>query len=342
MKMNRMLKPGLIALLVMSAVATGLLTQSGSVMAEDTTRNTFTVQAGAFGEANVEVISFAPSLLQVHRGDTVSWHVTSLHNIHFGEKLDPFFIVEEIGGKPTLVGNPRVLIPTLKNESAYTGGDATGSFPSGATLKSTFSVVMDLKPGLYSYHCDVHRGMAGVIEVVPDDQAIASPSKVAAEIGKELDDQIDAAIAAYFGAVAAAPTKATAGVLTVATGIGGTGGASSLSFVSPLAIIKAGESITWVVPGDSRTPHFINSVPFDPAALPSIVPKDNPGGPPTLLAGPAILGTTVDGATVAAGQSFNSPLLEAGASFTLKFKDPGVYPYICHVHPGMAGVVIVQ
>jgi plastocyanin len=344
MQTKRMFKLGMTVLLVMGMIASGLLMidHPGGVLAQDTTHNTYMVQAGAFGEANVEVLAFAPTLLQVHRGDTVMWHVTSLQNMHFGEQDEPSFVIEEIGGQPTLVGNPNVFFATLENGSAYTGGEVTGSFPSFDALKSTFSVVMDVEPGFYSYHCDIHPGMAGVIEVVPDDQVIPSPMEVEAMTDKELDDQINPAIGAYFAAVATAPSEAVDGVLTVATGIGGTGGASSLSFVSPLAIIQAGEAITWTVPADSRTPHFVNSVPFDAAALPSIIPQENAEGPPTLLAGPAILGTTADGATVAAGESFNSPMLGAGDTFTLTFKDPGVYSYVCHVHPGMSGVVLVQ
>jgi plastocyanin len=342
MQKNRLFKLGMIAVLALGVFAAGMLNQPRGVQAQDAARNTYMLQAGAFGEANVEVLSFAPSLLQVHRGDTVMWHITSFHNVHFGEEVESFFIIQEIGDQPTLVGNPNILFPTLENGATYSGGDATGSLPSFDAMKSTFSVVMDVEPGFYAYHCDVHLGMAGIIEVVPDDQAIPSPMEVEAMADKELDDQINPAIGAYFAAVATAPAQAVDGVWTVAAGIGGMGGASSLSFVSPLVIIKAGESITWTVPADSRTPHFVNSVPFDPAALPSVIPQENADGPPTLLAGPAILGTSADGATVAAGESFNSPMLGAGASFTLTFQDPGVYNYLCHVHPGMSGVVIVQ
>jgi plastocyanin len=340
---RKFVSQGVLLIAAVLAIAAGAFSNLLIVRAQEAgVQDTYTVQAGAFGEANVEVLAFAPSLLQVHRGDTVTWHVTSLHNTHFGEQVEPSFITEDIGGKPTLIGNPNIFFATLENGSSYTGGEGTGSFPTGDTLKSTFSLVMDVEPGFYSYHCDVHNGMAAVIEVVADDQTIPSPMQVAAMTDKELDDQINPAIGAYFAAAATAPTQAVDGVITVATGIGGTGGASSLTFVSPLAIIKTGESVTWTVPADSRTPHFVNSVPFDPAALPSVIPQENEGGPPTLLAGPAILGTKADGATVAAGESFNSPMLGAGASFTLTFQDPGVYPYICHVHPGMSGVVIVQ
>jgi plastocyanin len=342
MRKSRLFKLGMIAVLALGVFAAGLLNRLQSTLAQDMSADTYMIQAGGFGEANVEVLAFAPSLLQVHRGDTVMWHVTSFHNMRFGEQEEPFITVQEMDGKPTPIGNPKVFFPTQENGAAYTGGEANSGLPDVSNLKSHYSLVMDVEPGLYSYRCDVHPGMAGIIEVVADDVAIPSPIEVAAMADTELDDQVDPAIGAYFGAAATAPTQAVEGVFTVMTGVGGTGRASSLSFNSPLAIIKAGEQVRWEVPADSPTAHFINSIPYDPTTLLDFIPQENAGGPPTLLAGPGSLGTTADGATVAAGAGFNSPFLAPGQSFTLTFKDPGVYPYICHVHPGMGGGVIVQ
>lgn len=339
---QRLMKLGTVAVLGIGVFAAGILNRPSRTLAQDTPHNTYMVQAGGFGEANVEVLAFAPSLLKVHRGDTVMWHVTSFHNMRFGEAEEQFIIVEEIGGKPTPVANPKVFFPTLQNGSAYTGGDANSGLPSADAMKSVYSLVMDVEPGLYSYRCDVHPGMGGIIEVVADDEVIPGPSEVSAEANKEMDDQINPAVGAYFAADATAPTQAVDGVFTISAGTGGTGRAASLTFNAPLAVIKAGEKVTWTVPADSPTPHFINSAPYDPVAVADIIPQDNPNGLPTLLAGPGFLGTTQDGATVAAGESFNSTMLAPGGTFSLIFKDPGVYAYLCHVHPGMNGVVVVQ
>ncbi len=339
---QRLVKLGTVVALGIGVFAAGLLNRPSRALAQDASHNTYMVQAGGFGEANVEVLAFTPSYLKVHRGDTVMWHVTSFHNMRFGENEEPFITVEKIGDKDTLVGNPKVFFPTLKSGDAYTGGDANSGLPPEDAIKSSYSLVMDLEPGIYSYRCDVHPGMTGIIEVVADSDAIPSPSEVDAQAAKELDDQINPAIGAYFAAAASAPTKATNGVFPIAVGIGGTGRASSLNFSSALAFIKAGEKVTWTVPADSPTAHFINSIPFDGTKIVDIIPQPNPNGPPTLLAGPGFTGTTQDGATVGAGDSFNSTFLTPGQSFSLTFKDPGVYAYICHVHPGMSGVVIVQ
>ncbi|MBI1278227.1 MAG: hypothetical protein GC179_08880 [Anaerolineaceae bacterium] len=339
---QRLLKLGSVVVLGVGVFAAGILNRPSRALAQEASHNTYMVQAGGFGEANVEVLAFSPSYLKVHRGDTVMWHVTSFHNMRFGENEEPFIIVEQIDGKPTPIGNPKVFFPTQESGSAYKGGDANSGLPSVDALKGTYSLIMDLEPGVYSYRCDIHPGMTGVIEVVADSETIPAPTEVAAAADKELDDQIDPAIGAYFGMVTTAPKEAKDGVFTIGVGTGGTGRASSLNFSTPLAVIKAGEKVQWVVPADSPTGHFVNSADYDPVKTADIIPQTNPNGLPTLLAGPGFVGTTDDGATVASGESFNSATLFPGQSFTLTFKNPGVYAYICHVHPGMSGVIIVQ
>jgi plastocyanin len=44
---------------------------------------------------------------------------------------------------------------------------------------------------------------------------------------------------------------------------------------------------------------------------------------------------------VAADGSFASPLFGQGETFSFTFAAPGEYPYVCSIHPGMEGTVIV-
>ena len=44
---------------------------------------------------------------------------------------------------------------------------------------------------------------------------------------------------------------------------------------------------------------------------------------------------------VGADGTFNSGFLMPGQSFTLRFPEPGVYSYVCFIHPGMQGTVVV-
>ena len=44
---------------------------------------------------------------------------------------------------------------------------------------------------------------------------------------------------------------------------------------------------------------------------------------------------------VAADGTFESPLFGEGETFSFTFSEPGEYPYVCTIHPGMEGRIIV-
>jgi plastocyanin len=340
---NRLLKLAFIGVLALAVFAAGLLGNRGNrAFAQDMEPQNFVVQAGAQGPANVELLAFAPSNIQVHRGDTITWSINSFHNVHIGEAPNELMMAPEVDGQPLLQINPAAGFPSIESGDAYAGGDANSGLPAGESFFSLFSLVVDVEPGIYTYFCDVHPGMTGTIEVVADDQPIPSPSDVAAQASTEIAEQTGAAVGDYFAENAAASPFAVDGVATIVTGTSGTGRALSLSFISPLAVIKAGESVTWVNPADSIDPHFVNSADYNPETLPDVVPMEQAGGPPILAAGPGFLGTTQSGATIQAGDSFHSGFILPGQSFTLTFADPGIYPFICHIHPGMGGGIVVQ
>ena len=133
------------------------------------------------------------------------------------------------------------------------------------------------------------------------------------------------------------------------------GNSHVFGFFPSVAMIEAGQSVTWTVPDDSREPHFIAWPPPPPGSDFAPVPQD--AGPPVIALGPSFYPSTPSGSTIGQGDSFNSGALApaqgffsdtfhgeglAGPSFTLTFSDPGVYNYLCFVHPGMQGVVIVS
>jgi plastocyanin len=192
------------------------------------------------------------------------------------------------------------------------------------------------------YFCDVHPGMVGVIEVVEDDVAIASAGEVEAQAQQELTEQMSAALPVFSETQANAQSEAVDGVVEVITGSGNTGRVTINQFSNPYVVIQAGESVSWVNPSDGIEPHFVNSSPYDAAALPEFVPIMQENAPPILSIGPGFLGTTADGSVINAGDSFNSTFILPGQSFTLTFSEPGVYAYTCHIHPNMNGVVVVE
>ncbi len=88
--------------------------------------------------------------------------------------------------------------------------------------------------------------------------------------------------------------------------------------------INEGDTINWTLGG-----HLVHTVSFLSGA-----PVPDPGSPEVLL--PAG-GSTYNGTGVV-----SSGLLLPGMNYSLTFTKQGFYAYRCLIHPGMAGVVIVQ
>jgi plastocyanin len=342
---NRFAKFVAIAGLIAVVMAVGLFSPAPRhAHAQEGEITTYIVNAGAAGPNNIEILAFGPAYLQVHQGDRVVWTINGFHNVHFNEQPSPLIIVQDVNGTSMPVLNPEVGFPTVTDGATITEPVGANSGLPGEESDGTFELVIDLPPGIYTYQCDVHPGMTGIIEVVADDVAIPSAGEAALVGAGEFGEQINAAIGASMAMASQANPNSVDGVLNITLGSGGTGRAT-VNLMTPFSgVIKVGESVTWTNPADSIDPHFVNSLPLTETATQDIVPMPPAaeGQPPILAAGPGFLGETPSGSSIAAGQSFNSPFIMPGESFTLTFTEPGIYVYTCHIHPGMNGVIIVQ
>lgn len=326
---------------IFGALALGILVGIATTTAQAQTMQpqAFVIQAGAGGPGNIEILAFAPQMLQVHRGDTVTWSINGFHNVRFDSKPTDLVIAPEVDGKPLPQINPVVAFPSFKSGDKYSGG-AVGSGLPDPSQPPFFSVVIDLEPGTYSYLCDVHPGMVGVIAVVADDQAISSPSEVALQASAEFGGSINAAIAGGLkleaDTMALSPDKAN----QVLVGSGGDLGRATINLFFPgVTTIKAGQSVTWTIAADGIEPHTVS---WPPVRGQDVVPMPQEGKPPILAVGPSLAPMTQSGATVKKGEAFSSGLFLPGQTFTLTFSEPGVYPYTCNIHPAMNGVVVVE
>jgi plastocyanin len=341
---QRLMKLGAVAVLGVGVFAAGLLNRPSRTLAQEVVHNTYMVMAGGFTAGNAEALAFGPSTLKVHNGDTVMWHIGSFHNVHFEDQPADLIIVPVVDGKPLPQINPAVAFPTFKSGDTYKGGDATNGLPLGPDASPMFSMMIDLPVGTYQYFCDVHAGMSGIIEVVDDSETIPTPAEVDAQANQELGDSLTAAANKAQEMAATAKPESVDGVLNITMGTGGTGRAFVGAFSPNVGIIKAGDKVTWTNPADSVEVHFINALPFDATKIVDVAPQPPAAADqlPVLAAGPGFLGTSKDGDTVGAGDSYNSGFIVPGTTFSLVFKEPGIYTYICHIHPGMSGVIIVQ
>jgi plastocyanin len=338
-RFERFFRWALAAALLVGVLA-GVLIPRLTVQAQAMEPQTYTVLAGDSTFFNTHVLAFAPQSLQVHRGDTVQWMVAGFHNIHFASGLTEAIIAPEVDGVPLPQVNPAVAFPNVESGALFQGSDVN----SGLSLDPenpmiTFSLVMDVEPGNYAYFCDIHPGMVGVINVVDDATPIPNPAEALQAAAVEWSMVTGAGVQAAMEASMQPPTVNADGTLEVSAGLQA-GAAAVLQFFPSVAVIDAGERVTWSVAGNSREPHFVTWPPLPPGAEFDIILPDT--GPPIIALNENALGTTADGTEVGAEGHFNSGFLMPGQSFTLTFTEPGVYNYVCFIHPGMQGAVVVM
>jgi plastocyanin len=330
------------------AVGTGFSVYS-TAHAQASTQQTFVVFAGAAGPANMDLLEFFPKDVKVHRGDTVTWLINGFHNISFvGSTMDTnaapeqLFTMSDVNGQQLTYFNPEITTPTIQNGDKYTGGAAESGLP---VQTPALSLIIDAAPGTYYYHCDVHYGgpdakehMEGSITVVDDSTTIPSPTDETLEAGKEMGDAINQGMGALAAAEQQSMSASSTGGATVT--VGSQGGLATVNQFFPMvAVINAGETVTW----SNTSANEIHTVSW-PA-----VPEDQLMGPATDANGnpifelkPAAAPTIQDGGDWVTDGPANSGFIAPGQSFTARFPNPGVYPYVCLIHPGMNGVVVVM
>jgi plastocyanin len=275
--------------------------------------------------------------------------VNGFHNVRFvgeGGGVIPFALIPGVDDVDIPQINPAAAFPTIDNGGTYTGGPMNSGLPAGVPGGPTdagglFSVVMDVEPGSYTYMCDVHPGMVGVINVVVDDVEIPDTVEVALQAKTEIDlalaagnEEVQAGIETSFSGV---NTADETGVVHVQTGSGTTGRTTVNRFFAFTTVIEVGQSVTWTIPEGSVDPHTVT---WPPLRGQDIAPIPQDGGPPILGFGPGF--TPLVPESVVQGTNFNSGLLFPGQSFTLSFQEAGAYSFVCNIHPGMEGTVVVM
>jgi len=236
----------------------------------------------------------------------------------------------------------------------------SGFLPEGDTYKVKLSP--DIKPGTYSYYCNLHGPeMSGSIVVVGKDRSTpsadtsnkAADAEKAAVVAKLLPPYNDA--------------KAGKFPLPGITNVAGYGAqdvqAASINEFIPATIkAKVGQKVPWafvgfhtmtfgkapIEPGKflTKSPDgawHLNEALGKPIGFPEA--PQTPNGPPSSGPPPVI---NVDGGTL----SDNTTLKSTGAvggdpstgilQYNVTFTKPGTYTYVCLIHPKMGGVVDVS
>lgn len=292
---------------------------------------------------------YFPKTLSVGPGDSVTFEnrgVSDPHTVSFGLKADrsdsPPLVIDGGSGNPAVFGpcftaappKPNMVScpPPVSGTPEFTG---SGYWNSGVLLPTslpaeagpktvTFKVAQSTAPGPYTVTCLLHRFMESTLQVVASDAERQSPAQVLATADRELG-----AAKANAAGKAAPPSPATADGAAVAASWGDD--TVGVNRFSPETVaIKVGQTVTWT-DHSSWLPHTVS---FNP-------PFASEAEPGALAPVGAKSGSRFAGGVAHSGIFGPSPPL-ATDKFSLTFTKAGKYPYICLLHPGMAGTVDVS
>ena len=317
---------------------------------------------------------YFPHSVTVHVGDSVKF-IRSFHTVDFpprGQKALPFILpngpqangVNDAAGSPfwfdgkvTEFGfNPA--IAKTPSKGTYNGKTRVESgVPNGPGSPPPF-VVKFTKTGSFTYYCNIHPGMKGVVHVVA--KTAKAPS--AKDDAKAVTKQVNADLAS-----AKQLSKTIAPTGTVQIGAEGPGHVEYYGFFGPTAAISAGTTLRFQMGkgtlethtattdkdassapppapgGETQIPSlylsglantFNGAGPFDPRAT---FPSDDPGGTPASLS-PSLHGNGFWNS----GALDNSTASPVPSNASVRFDTPGTYTFYCLIHTFMHFTLKVQ
>lgn len=126
-----------------------------------------------------EYLAYYPDHLRVHRGDTVHFRRDGFHTVTFsapGEPRRSWLRRDEVEGTsaaaniepPASCGSGVNVPPCVLSPSSPAVNSGWGNL----------TVKVDLPEGTYEYHCTLHEGMQGAVEVVSDAEPVLTPDAV--------------------------------------------------------------------------------------------------------------------------------------------------------------------
>lgn len=260
--------------------------------------------------------------------------------------------------------------------------DGTRIVSMGAPLAgppAPFVVTVTAPPGTYAFHCRIHPKMAGALTVVAAGAAGTTTTASAdAAAATQATEDVAAGLKAETASAKASSVKHANG-RTTWTLIAGTsdpaGRVAVLDMLPRTVTIRSGDAVIWR-PLDRKEPHTVtfpndlNSdiVPLcegpggiDTPAIPTVTPPMSPfdfgcdgrpadefeltgGNGVTAITSPQTVSDSgiVAYRTVAAG--FDMPTTVARSSWRVSFAGAraGTYTYVCMIHDGMSGTIVVR
>ena len=336
------------------AVAAGALAVPASVSAA-----VKTIYAGApptyakqFEALPAEANAFYPRKTIIHAGDSVNLVTVGVYNFDIPPKgqgplpevtfdADHPISATDAGGNPFWFNgtgspgfNPVLFAP--QGGPTYNGKQRVTT----ALPPSKPRVVKFTKVGKYTVYCDLCSGMKGSIVVVGKKARVPSRKQDA----EALNRQVRTALAEAKKLLKSKPPKNV-----IEAGAGGRSGTEILAMFPKTLRVKVGTVVTARMSARSVDIHTVTFGPdtylaalmkslatgkLDPVA---IYPSDNPE-----TAQPFPVNATAHGNGFANSGSMTNGTRDVPSSVKFRFTQPGTYKYICLIHPGMTGTVIVK
>lgn len=266
-----------------------------------------------------------------------------------------------------------------REQPAFNGRQSyynSGFIPFQGSKGNTFEVPLsdDIEPGTYHYYCNWHFvGMSGVIEVVPDEEAIPEQDEVNRAARAEVDGDVEV-LQKALDAVKRGPSSSEP---LVGVPLGDEVEeerplfhAFVDEFVPSTVEARVGKKVTWTFDGSHNiafnVPKYFpvfevkkdGKVTIDKRAFEAVKwpaperpeeeegppeePPDEEAPPEEEEAEPEPI--NIDGGEFDGSGGFHSTGLDynSGDTFSLTFTKSGTYLFACLVHPAMVGKVVVK
>jgi plastocyanin len=301
------------------------------------------------GAENYVFGAFFPKSLAVRPGDTVTFDnrgSNDIHTVTLGVKSDrsdsPPLVLKTGQPNPVVFGpcfsdqpaGPAVTCrPGVTQPPEFTGKGFWNSGqilfpaapPEAGAKQANVKIGAGVAPGAYTVTCLLHPFMESTLNVVASDGERRSPAQVAAAA----DQEIGAAKTASAGSLTAPAQAPSANGASVTASWGDK--VMAVNRFSPETVsVKAGQTVTW----KAGSPYMPHTVSFNP-------PFKSPDEPNAFLPTGAKSGSRFAGGVAHSGVFGPAPFFPHDG-FSLIFTKAGKYPYLCLLHPGMAGTVEVS
>ncbi len=339
---------------------------------------------------------YFPRTSTVRQGSTIDFAIEGFHTATLlptgttpaADELSSGILApdpDDTVANPNGTSHIQVRVPALLPTSFACGSPAAPCIFDGSAVVSSgvpnapgpFSVQVTADPGVYAFHCRVHAGMVGWLDVVGASDPVPSEAQVQAAVSSQVAADVAAGYLAESLADHQAPHRNADGTKTwtLSAGTSSPDGRTAILEMLPRNVhIRKGDSVKWVssTPNEPHTVTFPKDLGTDMTALcetdstdtPAVPNHIPPQGPTDFHCGAIPFPQEIEFAQGNGVMNVTSPTTESdsgiissaalttafglppGATlgkWTVSFKGAvaGSYHYVCQIHEGMGGTVTV-